>query len=222
MAVSPINNLNNNIRNLSFGENQEKPNTKNKSKLSTETKVLIGAGLTALAAVGIYIATRGRTKVKPNINVKNPITSSQVKLTDEQLIDFNAENKKFLNKVQEKFKTDWEQLKKLDDGKYVKKDGKYVPANENDLNYVEVSHMNKGLSYNSVTQYKNGKLKRTITIDDKDLLKSYQSSDGRIVARCSNGEDFVSSNLEKSENDTAFNVAQKCGEPYFKRHYKKQ
>jgi len=145
-----------------------------------------------------------------------------VKLTDEQLIDFNAENKKFLNKVQEKFKTDWEQLKKLDDGKYVKKDGKYVPANENDLNYVEVSHMNKGLSYNSVTQYKNGKLKRTITIDDKDLLKSYQSSDGRIVARCSNGEDFVSSNLEKSENDTAFNVAQKCGEPYFKRHYKKQ
>jgi len=28
MAVSPINNLNNNIRNLSFGENQEKPNTK--------------------------------------------------------------------------------------------------------------------------------------------------------------------------------------------------
>lgn len=50
------------IRNLSFGENQEKTSAENKPKLSTETKILVGAGLTALAAVGIYIATRGKTK----------------------------------------------------------------------------------------------------------------------------------------------------------------
>ena len=221
MAISPINNVNNNIKNLSFGENNEKPDTEKKSQISTQSKVLIGTGLAALAAVGIYIATRGRTKVKPNANINKPV-QQQVKLPDEKLIDFNTENKKFLNKVQEKFKAEWEQLKKLEDGKYVKKDGKYVPASEDDINYVEVRQMSKGLSYNSVTEFKNGKLKRVVTIDDKDLLKSYQSGDGRIVARCANGEDFVSTNLAKSENDTAFNVAQKCGEPYFKRHYKKQ
>lgn len=221
MAISPINNVNN-IRNLSFGENKEKQDTEKKPQISPQTKVIVGTGLAALAAFGIYIATRGRTKVKPNTNINKPVQPQQVKLTDEQLIDFNVENKKFLNKVQEKFKTEWEQLKKLEDGKYVKKDNKYVPANENDSNYVEVKHISKGLSYNSVTEFKNGKLKRVITIDDKDLLKSYQSSDGRVVARCVNGEDFVSTNLVKSENDTAFNVAQKCGEPYFKRRYKKQ
>ena len=218
MAVSPINNVNN-IRNLSFGENKEKPDTEKKSQISTQTKVIVGTSLAALAAVGIYIATRGRTKVKPNTNINKPVQPQQVKLTDEQLIDFNVENKKFLNKVQEKFKTEWEQLKKLEDGKYVKKDNKYVPANENDSNYVEVKHISKGLSYNSVTEFKNGKLKRFITIDDKDLLKSYQSSDGRVVARCVNGEDFVSTNLVKSENDTAFNIAQKYGKRYFNTHY---
>lgn len=222
MAISPVSSVNNNIRNLSFGESNEKTITENKPKLSTETKVIIGTGLAALAAVGIYIATRGRTKVKPNANIKNPVNLSQVNHTDEQLIDFKPANKKFLNKVQEKFKTEWEQLKKLEDGKYIKKDGKYVSATEDDLNYVEVRHMSKGLSYNSVTEYKNGKLKRTITIDDKDLLKSYQSSDGRIVARCANGEDFVSSNLKKSKSSTAFDVAKQYGERYFKNHYQKQ
>lgn len=65
MTISPINNVNNNIRNLSFGENKEKPDTEKESQISTQTKVIVGTGLAALAAVGIYIATRGRGKVKP-------------------------------------------------------------------------------------------------------------------------------------------------------------
>lgn len=61
MAVSPINNLNNNIRNLSFGENKEKQDTEKKPQISTQTKVIVGTSLAALAMVGIYIATRGRS-----------------------------------------------------------------------------------------------------------------------------------------------------------------
>ena len=69
MTISSVSRVNSNYyRNLSFGENQEKTNTENKPKLSTETKVLIGAGLTALAAVGIYIATRG--KKTPSVTEK--------------------------------------------------------------------------------------------------------------------------------------------------------
>ena len=68
MAISPINNVNN-IRNLSFGENKEKPGTEKKSQISTQTKVIVGTGLAALAAVGIYIATRGHSKM-PNIKAK--------------------------------------------------------------------------------------------------------------------------------------------------------
>ena len=79
MAISPINNVNNNIRNLSFGENKEKPDTKSKSQISTQTKVIVGIGLAALSAVGIYIATRGKVKNEPNIdineNIKNVIKS---------------------------------------------------------------------------------------------------------------------------------------------------
>lgn len=221
MAISPINSVNNNIRNLSFGESQEKTSAESKSKLSTETKVLIGTGLAALAAIGIYIATRGKTKVKPNANLNNPVQPKPIKLTDEQLIDFNVENKKFLNKIQEKFKSEWKALKNLEDGKYVKKKGKYVPAAEDDINYIEIKHQSKGLSYNSVEEYKNGTLKRAITIDNKDSIKSYQSNNGRIVARCANGEDFVSTNLKKSKNSNAFNIAQKYGESYFNTHYAK-
>lgn len=66
MTISPINNVNNNIRNLSFGENKEKPDTEKESQISTQTKVIVGTGLAALAAVGIYIALV-RGKVKPNI-----------------------------------------------------------------------------------------------------------------------------------------------------------
>ncbi len=62
MAISPISSVNNNVKNLSFGENNEKPDTEKRPQISAQTKVLIGAGLAALAAVGIYIATRGKTK----------------------------------------------------------------------------------------------------------------------------------------------------------------
>ena len=219
MAISPISSVNKNIRNLSFGENQENTGAENKPKMSTQTKALIGAGLAALAAVGIYIATRGKTKVKPNVN--NPIPASQQKLTDEQLIDFNAENKKFFAKVQEKIKTEWEQLKNLEDGKYVKKDGKYVPATENDLDYIDVRHMSEGLSYNSIAQYKNGKYKRTFIIDNIDALDSYQSNDGRVVLRCFVGDDLVSTNLKKSQNSLAFDVARAYGKNYFNSLYVK-
>ena len=51
MTINPVSSVNNYYRNLSFGENQEKPNVENKPTISTETKVLIGAGLTALATV---------------------------------------------------------------------------------------------------------------------------------------------------------------------------
>ena len=76
MAISPINNLNNNIRNLSFGENKEKQDTEKKPQISTQTKVIVGTGLAALAAVGIYIATRGKSG-KTNTSGLNPASGNE-------------------------------------------------------------------------------------------------------------------------------------------------
>ena len=80
MAISPINNVNN-IRNLSFVENKEKPETEKKSQISTQTKVIVGTGLAALASVGIYLATKGKGKVKPQTlvdEVKNSTNNTQL------------------------------------------------------------------------------------------------------------------------------------------------
>jgi len=66
MAIIPIGSLKNDYRNLSFGENSENSTVENKPKteMSTQTKVILGTTLAALAATGIYIATRGKGGVK--------------------------------------------------------------------------------------------------------------------------------------------------------------
>ncbi len=65
----PIN-VNNNYSNSVNFKSQLKPVTEPKEnkkgqKLSTTAKVAIGTGLTALAATGIYLATKGKVKIKP-------------------------------------------------------------------------------------------------------------------------------------------------------------
>ena len=44
MSISPINNVNNNIKNLSFGDSQEKTDGEKKPQISTQTKVIVGTG----------------------------------------------------------------------------------------------------------------------------------------------------------------------------------
>ncbi len=111
MAISPINNLNNNIRNLSFGENKEKPDTEKKSQISTQTKVIVGTGLAALAAVGIYIATRGKFGKqvgKPKVTQK----------TEEIAENIEAKFEKILEKFNEgPYKNATKKVKQLDNGK---------------------------------------------------------------------------------------------------------
>lgn len=58
--VSQVNNTKKNLV-------SKKTDNSKKNSLSTETKIAISTGLVALAAVGIYIATRGKVKTK-NIN----------------------------------------------------------------------------------------------------------------------------------------------------------
>ena len=65
MTIGAINSVSNNYSNLSFGENLiNAQTTNNKPKMSTTTKVILGTSLAALAAIGIYIATRGKAKPK--------------------------------------------------------------------------------------------------------------------------------------------------------------
>ncbi len=57
-----------------------------KSSLSTQTKILIGTGLTVLAAAGIYIATRGKLKtnnIKPGTNLTEPVNTIKEMTLDE-------------------------------------------------------------------------------------------------------------------------------------------
>lgn len=65
----------------------------NKSKISqvsTQTKVLVGTGLAALAATGIYIATRGKAKPK----IKTSVLSESIKLPS-----FSADKAEILNAI---------------------------------------------------------------------------------------------------------------------------
>jgi len=103
MVISPINNLNNNIRNLSFGENKEKPGTEKKPQISTQTKVIVGTGLAALAAVGIYIATRGKGK---GVNVKQDMVDElNNQATAEKLKELQKQANELKVKIRGQYKS---------------------------------------------------------------------------------------------------------------------
>ena len=74
---------------------QEKNTVKDTSdsSVSAQSKVVVGAGLAVLAAVGIYIATRGRCGVK-SVNKPNTETTNQIKEMTAEL--FKKEGNKFL------------------------------------------------------------------------------------------------------------------------------
>lgn len=51
MTISPVSSLNYNIKNLSFGTNQDKTNKEKKSKISTQTGIVVGSGLVILGTI---------------------------------------------------------------------------------------------------------------------------------------------------------------------------
>lgn len=94
-GVNGVNKVNNNTT--------TKPNTEEKKPVS---KAVIGAslvGLAAIASVGIYIATKGKGKVKPQTlvdEVKNPTNNTQLE-----------ELQKQANELKKKIKTDYHSKK---------------------------------------------------------------------------------------------------------------
>ena len=81
------------INNTQLIKQQPKTTDENAKSFPTKTVVIVGAGLTALAAVGIYIATRGRGGVK-SVNKPNTETTNQIKEMTVEL--FKKEGNKFL------------------------------------------------------------------------------------------------------------------------------
>lgn len=81
------------INNTQLIKQQPKTTDENAKSFPTKTAVVAGAGLAALAAVGIYIATRGRGGVK-SVNKQNTETTNQIKEMTVEL--FKKEGNKFL------------------------------------------------------------------------------------------------------------------------------
>ena len=76
MAIAPINNsVHYGYRNLSFGQSNDVTAENEKPLMTKNTKIVLGSALIALAAAGIYIATRGKTKINPDNNIQNVIKS---------------------------------------------------------------------------------------------------------------------------------------------------
>ena len=81
------------INNTQLIKQQPKTTDENAKSFPTKTAVIAGAGLAALAAVGIYLATRGRGGVKSG-NKANTETTNQIKEITVEL--FKKEGNKFL------------------------------------------------------------------------------------------------------------------------------
>lgn len=161
MAIRPINNVNN-ITNLSFGENKEKPDTEKKSQISTQTKVIVGTGLAALAAVGIYIATRGM-KSKNNEIINN----SAVKTLQD-----------ILNDVKSKFPNSYIEQKTLKNGKKFLKVSSDTP-----ISHKYVFDNNDNLIY-TITLDKNKYRPTSFVFDSNDkLLREHFTIPGHSVIR---------------------------------------
>lgn len=145
MTISPISNVNSNYyRNLSFGENKQDTSAENKPKLSRETKVLIGAGLAAVAAVGIYIATRGKVKnITPEIkNIQERTLKNGNKVTKE-VVDTEKGKKTIMTVLDKNGKVIVQKEKEIIRGvnktngnKYITKVEKYLSSDKENITQI--------------------------------------------------------------------------------------
>ena len=90
------------INNTQLIKQQPKTTDENAKSFPTKTAVIVGTGLTALAAVGIYLATKGKAVQNATNEVKTPNASSEIETLKEKIktlrqtikTNYQAERKK--------------------------------------------------------------------------------------------------------------------------------
>ncbi len=154
--------LNTNVTQVANTQTVKPSETKidDKSKIltPTQTKVAIGTGLAALAAVGIYLATRGRG-AKPAENVINDVTQNVQETANtikEMTVDaFKQGGNKFVK------------------GKAITSTGESFTGS--------ITHQTKD-GKNIVSEYENGLIKKSTKYDGENILsqKEYSYEDGNL------------------------------------------
>jgi len=198
-----------------------------KSEQKSGKSWMLWTGLAALAAGGIYHATRGKAGKE--------VTDAAISATKQaasgkhipQTISFNRpEDKKFLGKIQQKIDKEWMLLKELPSGEYVKRGNSYVPATNSDECLIKLIRKSKGCSYDLVEKwdyFKNGKVvHKSIKMDEKGKVIQYQSGNYIVgISNNANGVDIVSCNIPKGAGTLAYSEAILLGEFTFRQRYKK-
>lgn len=164
MTINPVSSVNNNIKNLSFGENKENTVAENKSRMTTQTKVLLGTTLAALAATGIYIATRGKVKVKTN---NKPLAD-----IIEEGLSTNGDKFKI---IKDSNNGNWkEQILYFDNGNV--KFHNYYDSSINDINKSvtkEITYYENGDVYSITSYAAPGKKSKYIHYNSSDDVEKY-------------------------------------------------
>ena len=190
MSVS----LNTNVTQVANTQTVKPSETKtdDKSKFLTpiQTKVAIGTGLAALAAVGIYLATRGRS-AKPAENVINDVTQNVQETANtikEMTVDtFKQGGNKFVK------------------GKAITSTGESFTGS--------ITHQTKD-GKNIVSEYENGLIKKSTKYDGDNILsqKEYNYNENGQLRSVLNGTGLNSKLLYSSEIKDGYKTVQtpKC------------
>ena len=156
---------------------ETKTDDKSKFLTPTQTKVAIGTGLAALAAVGIYLATRGRS-AKPAENVINDVTQNAQETANtikEMTVDtFKQGGNKFVK------------------GKAITSTGESFTGS--------ITHQTKD-GKNIVSEYENGLIKKSTKYDGENILsqKEYNYNENGQLRSVFNGTGLNSKLLYSSE-----------------------
>ena len=169
---------------------ETKTDDKSKFLTPTQTKVAIGTGLAALAAVGIYLVTRGRS-AKPTENVINDVTQNVQETANtikEMTVDaFKQGGNKFVK------------------GKAITSTGESFTGS--------ITHQTKD-GKNIVSEYENGLIKKSTKYDGENVLsqKNYNYNENGQLRSVFNGTGLNSKLLYSSEIKDGYKTVQtpKC------------